>query len=100
MSPKLRVDRARLAEFCRRRMITELSFFGSVLRDDFGSDSDVDVLVSFSPKAAWSMFDIVEMIDELKSIFGRDVDLVEEDAIRNPFRRWAILATREVVYAA
>ena len=72
----------------------------AVLRDDFGPDSDVDVLVSFAPDAPWSLFDLVDMRDELKAILSREVDLVEKDALRNPFRRQAILAHREVVYAA
>jgi predicted nucleotidyltransferase len=89
-----------IAAFCRKWRVAELSLFGSVLRDDFGPESDIDVLVSFEPDAPWSLFEWVEMIDELKSIFGRDVDLVEREAIRNPFRRREILGTREVVYGA
>lgn len=89
-----------IVQFCRKWRVAELSLFGSVLRDDFGPDSDIDVLVSFDPDAPWSLYDWVDMIDELKAIFGRDVDLVEREAIRNPFRRREILSTREVVYAA
>jgi predicted nucleotidyltransferase len=89
-----------IAEFCRKWRVTELSLFGSVLRDDFGPESDVDVLVSFQPDAPWSLYDWVQMMDELKEIFGREVDLVEREAIRNPIRRRTILGSREVVYAA
>lgn len=81
-------------------VLSELSLFGSVLREDFGPDSDVDVLVTFVPNAPWSLFDWVDMVDELKAIFGRDVDLVEKEGLRNPFRRHAILTTREIIYAA
>ena len=91
---------ATVASFCRKWRIREFSLFGSVLRDDFGPDSDVDVLVTFEPDPAWSLLDIVAMIAELRRAFGRDVDLVERDAIRNPFRRQAILSSHRVVYAA
>ena len=74
--------------------------FGSVLRDDFRPDSDVDVLVSFNPSAPWSLFDLVTMQDELQKIFGRTVDLVEREGLRNPFRKRSILSSREVIYAA
>lgn len=92
-------DRA-IAEFCRRWNVRELSVFGSVLRDDFDGDSDVDVLVSFQPDAAWSLFDLVSMRQELATLLGRAVDLVEEAGLRNPFRRAAILSSKRQVYAA
>lgn len=69
-----------------------------MLRDDFGPGSDVDVLVSFAPDAGWNLFDLVEMQEELKAIFGREVDLVERDGLRNPFRRRSILSNMEIVY--
>ena len=90
----------RIAEFCRRWRVVELSLFGSVLRDDFRPDSDVDVLVTFAPDAEVSLWDWGPMQDELAAIFGRKVDLVEKDAITNPFRREAILHSYEVVYGA
>lgn len=86
--------------FCRKWKIVEFAFFGSVLGESFGPDSDVDVLVTFASDSHWSAFDIVYMKDELVGMFGRDVDLVEKDAIRNPFRRKAILSSYEVFYAA
>jgi predicted nucleotidyltransferase len=86
--------------FCRKWKVREFSLFGSVLRDDFGPDSDVDVLVSFDPESAWDLFDLVDMRDELMSLFGRPVDLVEKEGLRNPFRQRTILRTREVIYAA
>ena len=67
-----------IAEFRRRWKIVELSPFGSAVRDDFGPDSDVDVLVTFTPDAPWSLLEQVEMQEELKDIFGREVHLVEE----------------------
>jgi predicted nucleotidyltransferase len=90
----------KIEAFCRKWKIRELSLFGSVLRDDFGPDSDVDVLVSFEADAPWDLFHLVEMRDELMALFGRDVDLVEKEGLRNPFRRRTILDTREVIYAA
>ena len=94
------VPREKIAEFCRRWQIVEFALFGSVVRDDFGPESDVDVLVTFTPDAPWSLLELVEMQEELKDIFGRDVDLIEEDALKNPFRRRAILREKEVIYAA
>lgn len=93
------IDRERIAGFCRQWQIAEFSLFGSVLRDDFRPDSDVDVLVSFSPESTWSLLDVIEMSEGLEAMFGRRVDVVEKEAIRNPFRRKAILSNREVVYA-
>lgn len=90
----------RLAGFCRKWKVTELALFGSVLRDDFGPESDVDVLVELAPDHGLDLFDWVEMIDELKAIFGREVDLVSKRGLRNPFRRHRILTTREVIHAA
>lgn len=89
-----------LAAFCRKWRIEELSLFGSVLREDFSPESDVDVLVAFAPDAQLSLFDFVEMQDELSEIFGRKVDLVSRGGLRNPFRRHEILNTRQIVYAA
>ena len=87
-----------IQSFCRRWKIKEFSLFGSVLRDDFRPDSDVDVLVSFDPEAHWGLADLGEMTDELKNLFGRDVDLIEKEGLRNPFRRKEILETRKVIY--
>ncbi len=89
-----------LATFCRRWQVQELSLFGSVLRDDFSTGSDIDVLISFDANAPWSLWDLTTMQDELSSLFGRQVDLVEREGLRNPFRRERILSTRKVVYAA
>jgi len=94
------ISEDKVAEFCRRRKVVELALFGSVLRDDFGPDSDIDVLITFTPDCGWSLWDLFDMREELHKIFGRDVDLVEKDALRNPFRKHEILRTYEVVYAA
>src|SRR5213592_3498298 len=90
-----------LSEFCRRWQITELALFGSALTDNFRPDSDLDLLVSFSPAAEWSLLDHVQMQRELEAITGRDVDLVSKRAIErseNWIRRDAILSSAESVY--
>ena len=77
-----------------------MCLFGSALRDDFRSDSDVDVLVDLFPGHGLTLYDWLDMIEELESIFGRPVDLVSKSGIRNPLRRQEILRTAEAVYAA
>ncbi|HYN23315.1 MAG TPA: nucleotidyltransferase family protein [Thermoanaerobaculia bacterium] len=89
-----------IESFCRKWRIQELSLFGSVLRDDFRPESDVDVLVTFQPEAHWSLFDFVDLQDELAELLQRKVDIVSTRGLRNPFRRREILGTRQVVYAA
>ena len=90
----VRRDRAR--RHSRLRAVV----FGSVLRDDFRPDSDVDVLVSFEPDAGWTLLDLVSMQREITEVLGRSVDLIEEAALRNPYRRSTILKSKHVVYAA
>lgn len=94
------LDQEKIAAFCRRWKISEFSLFGSVLREDFGPASDVDVLISFEPEIPWSLFDWIDMVEELQAILGREVDVVEKSGLRNPFRRQAILTNRRVIYAA
>ncbi len=100
MGLQLTLDEMRIAEFCRKWRVKELSVFGSALREDFGSDSDVDVLVELQPGHGLVMYDWLKMIEELRVIFGREVDLVAKGGLKNPFRRARILQTAEVVYAA
>ena len=100
MGARVSIDRSRIADFCRKWRVRELAIFGSALRDDFGPDSDVDVLVELDPDHHLSLYDWVDMIDELRAIFGREVDLVAKGGLRNPFRRNEILRTAEVLYAA
>lgn len=93
----------RIEQFCRKWGVAELALFGSVLRDDFGPDSDVDVLVRYAPDAEPSLLDHVDKEEELAAIFGRPVDLVSRRAVeesRNPYRRRSILDSARVVYAA
>ena len=97
---RITLPHKKIEEFCTKWKISEMALFGSVLSEEFHPDSDVDVLVSFRDDADWGLFEFVDMIDELGVVFGRKVDLVEKDSLRNPFRRQAILADNEVIYAA
>lgn len=92
-----------LDAFCRKWRITELALFGSVLREDFRTDSDIDVLVTFREDAPWSLWDIVHMGDELEQILGRPVDIAGRSAVEtseNCIRRKRILESARTVYAA
>lgn len=102
MQIRIPLDRMNIVRFCQKWQIAELAFFGSVLREDFQPDSDVDVLVAFSSDADWSLFDHVAMEEELAAILGRKVDLVSRRAIErssNWIRRRAILESAESYYA-
>jgi uncharacterized protein len=94
------IQKGVIEAFCRKWQIDEFSLFGSVLRDDFSPESDIDVLIEFSKQADWSLYEWVEMKEELESLFDRKVDLVSKEGLKNPFRRKAILSSREVLYAA
>ncbi|MEN6375061.1 MAG: nucleotidyltransferase family protein [Smithella sp.] len=98
--PRIEIPMEKIRAFCEKWKVVEFSLFGSVLRDDFRSDSDIDVLLSFEENSTWGLDDLVDMKDELQAIFGRKVDLVEKEAIRNPYRRRSVLAEQEVLYAA
>ncbi len=89
-----------IVQFCQRWKIVEFALFGSVLRTDFREESDIDVLVTFEPAAPWSLFDFVQMQDELEAIFGRKVDLIERAGLRNPYRLESILDSMRVIYDA
>jgi predicted nucleotidyltransferase len=96
---KFTLPRKKIAEFCKRWSITEFSVFGSVLREDFRPDSDIDVMVSIDPKAHIGLFEIAQMQIELENMFKRSVDMVEKEGLRNPYRRREILRTAQVIYA-
>lgn len=98
---ELSIDK--ITEFCKRWKVQEFALFGSVLRNDFNSNSDIDVLVNFSSDNSWTLFDYVDMQDELRAIFGRKVDLVSKKGIersQNYLRKNHILASAKVIYAA
>lgn len=93
----------KITEFCDRWQITEFALFGSVLRDDFRDDSDIDVLVTFAPTAQRGLTETLQMRDELQAIFDRDVDLIVKAAIErseNWLRRKNILESAKIIYAA
>ena len=99
LAPRLSLDRARLGELCRRHHIHSLALFGSVLREDFGAASDVDVLVEFEPgmTPGFGLIAVEESLSEL--LGGRRVDLVTRRGL-HPRLRDAVLGKAEVVYAA
>lgn len=95
------LPKGKIVSFCRKWRILELSFFGSIVRSDFGPESDIDVLVRYAPDPGWSLFDHVEAQEELATILGRPVDLVSKRAIErshNRGRRDSILSEARVYY--
>ena len=98
MSPRIALDRNQIAEFCRRHHIRKLSLYGSVLREDFRLDSDVDVLVEFEPGRQVGLR-IIDIQEELsKMLGGRRVDIVSEKYLNRRLRN-RVLASAEVEYA-
>jgi uncharacterized protein len=100
---RIHIPEEELAAFSKRWRIVELALFGSVLKEDFNSESDVDVLVRFDPEARHTLFDMVRMQDELKTVLARKVDLISRRAVeqsRNHIRRDSILKSAEVIYVA
>jgi len=97
--PKIQVPTEQIRDFCRRNHIRQLLLFGSVLRDDFRPESDVDVLVEFEPGAQIGLFEFVRIQEELAALLQRPVDLVPKDGLK-PVIRSSVLASAQVVYAA
>lgn len=100
---KIGFPKERIAEFCRKWRIVEFSLFGSILRDDFNPDSDIDVLVVFEDNTTWTLFDHIKMEQELSKIVGRRANVVSRSALEqsaNFIRRNTILQTAERFYAA
>lgn len=99
----LRMDKRQLRRLCQKWRILRLEVFGSVLREDFHGESDVDLLVTFAPDARWSLMQLHEAEQEFASLFGRRVDLVPHSGIErsaNYLRRQAIRESAEITYAA
>ncbi len=91
-----------IAEFCRRWKIQEMAVFGSVLRADFDSESDIDVIVTFDDDAEWSLLDHIRMQQELQAVLQRDVDLVTRRAVersQNWIWRREILSTASIIFS-
>lgn len=103
LQSRLGISPEQLAEFCQRWHIAELALFGSVLRDDFSPDSDIDVLVAYQPTAKRGLLEKIRMQEDLSLLLHRDVDLVSRKSIeqsRNWLRRKNILDSSEVIYVA
>ena len=103
MNPKIGIDNARIQKLCEKLNILEMSLFGSVLRDDFGPDSDFDVLVTFAPGTRYSLFQLSRMQREMKEILGHEVDLIERSKVEtsdNTIRRRHVLQPAQRIYAA
>ncbi|MBI5290191.1 MAG: nucleotidyltransferase family protein [Chloroflexi bacterium] len=98
--PAIQVPREAVTAFCRTWKISELALFGSAARGEMRPDSDIDVMVAFAPDAEWSLWDFAEMREQLKTLLGRDADVVERGTIRNPFRRRSIMRDLTILYAA
>ena len=96
---RIEVDSEKIEEFARRFGVQELALFGSVIREDFSPDSDVDVLVTFLPGTKVSLFDLVDMTDQLAQILGRPVDLVTKQGLK-PLIRQSVIDSSRVIYAA
>ena len=84
--------------FCAKFGVQEFSLFGSVLRDDFGPDSDIDVMLKFREGRSFTFENTPDICDALKAIFGREVDVIEKGKIANPFRRHAIMSSYRVIH--
>nr|WP_242026442.1 nucleotidyltransferase family protein [Limnothrix sp. FACHB-881] len=100
---KIHIPQQALIAFCQKWQIQEFSFFGSVLRDDFRPDSDIDVMVSFEDSSTWGILELVQMKRELQTLLGREVDLLTKKSIEqshNWIRRKEILETAQVAYVA
>lgn len=95
----IQVPQAELANLCRRYHVCELSVFGSATREDFGSDSDIDLLVRFTPKARVTFATLARMQRELETLLGRNIDLVPKDGLK-PVIRDHVLGSAQVIYAA
>ena len=98
-SIQIEIPYEKISAFCQRHHIRELAFFGSVLRQDFTPDSDVDVLIEFEPDAGVGYLRFFEIQDGLVELLGREVDLFTENSLK-PFARETALQTKKVIYAA
>ena len=99
MSVRIHIPKDKIADFCRCNRIRRLALFGSVVRDDFGPESDVDVLVEFEPAARVGFFELYDMEQELSRLLGgRKVDINTPNSLSKYFRD-EVLAEAEAQYA-
>ena len=99
MEPRIDIDKVRIADFCRKHHIVKLALFGSVLTDRFGPESDVDVLFDYDPEHVPTLFDVVEMEEELSEILGRKTDMRTPKDLSRYFRD-EVVRSALVQYAA
>lgn len=98
--PKYSFDENQLIEIAKSFFVKELYIFGSILRDDFNSSSDIDLLIELPEDHQYSYFDILELKEKFEHLLQRNVDIVEKRSLRNPYRRNNILNTARKIYAA
>src|SRR5688572_22551967 len=99
VEPRIDIPIDRVEAFCRKYGVAEFALFGSVLRDDFRPDSDVDVMLTFAPGHGFTFENTPEIQADLEAMFERPVDVLEKGRIRNPFRRHAIMSNYRVIHA-
>jgi predicted nucleotidyltransferase len=103
MNTKINLPMEQIKGFCQKWQVTELALFGSVLREDFRSDSDIDILITFFPTAKRGLTETLQMRDELQAIFNRKVDLIVKAALKrsdNWLRCKNILESAQIIYAS
>ena len=102
LTTQITLPEKELTTFYKRWKVVEFALFGSAVRDDFSPESDIDALVDFSSQSEWGLFDHIQMKQELKILFGRDVDLITQRALeqsRNDLLRDEILENAKVIYS-
>ena len=97
--PKIAIDENKIADIALKFQIQELYLFGSVLRDDFNAQSDIDILLVFKENVSYSFFELYDLKEKLEALFSRKIDLVEKKGLKNPYRRKEILSTARKIYA-
>lgn len=95
----IKIPREKIISYCKQHNIIEFALFGSILTTKFNPDSDIDILVTFKPDCHYSFYDIVDIKEDFANMFDRQVDLVEKQGLKNPFRKHNILNNMEVIYA-
>jgi hypothetical protein len=98
--PKYELEEKELIELAKQFKVKQLYLFGSVLREDFNAQSDIDIMVVFDSDTEFSYFDLYDFKEKLQQLFNRRIDLIEKDGLINPFRRSEILSTARLIYAA
>ena len=99
--PKIIIDENEIVSIAKKNHINELYLFGSILRNDFNENRDVDILVVFDKNSHYSYFDIFDIKEKFKNVFkNKEIDIIEKDSLKNPFRRTEILRTARKIYGA